>query len=42
MSYEEKQLLDEAIVRTYDRFGITHDNDSLEDPERPPGGTRDP
>ena len=35
MSYEEKQLLDEAIVRTYDRFGITHDNDSLEDPERP-------
>ncbi|EOS56996.1 hypothetical protein C814_02585 [Anaerotruncus sp. G3(2012)] len=35
MSYEEKQLLDEAIVRTYNRFGITHDNDSLEDPERP-------
>ena len=35
MSYEEKQLLDEAIVRTYNQFGITHDNASLEDPERP-------
>lgn len=35
MTYEEKQLLDEAIVRTYNQFGITHDNDSLEDPERP-------
>ena len=35
MSYEEKQLLDEAIVRTYHQFGITHDNDSLNDPEHP-------
>lgn len=35
MSYEEKQLLDEAIVRTYNQFGITHDNASLEDPQRP-------
>ena len=35
MSYEEKQLLDEAIVRTYNQFGITHDNASLADPAHP-------
>ena len=29
MSLEEKQMLDEAIVRTYERFGITNDNGSL-------------
>lgn len=29
MDLEEKQLLDEAIVRTYAHYGITHDNDSL-------------
>ena len=26
MSYEEKQLLDDALIRTYARKGITHDN----------------
>lgn len=29
MSNEEEQLLDEALVKTYGAFGITHDNDSL-------------
>ena len=29
MSNEEEQMLDEALVRTYRQFGITHDNDSL-------------
>lgn len=33
MSYEEKQLLDDALIRTYARKGITHDNDSLRDPD---------
>lgn len=31
MSYEEKELLDSAILRTYEKFGITKDNDSLVD-----------
>ncbi len=35
MSYEERQLLDDALVKTYVQKGITHDNDSLEDPDRP-------
>lgn len=35
MNYEEKQLLDEAIIKTYKAKGITHDNDSLIDPEQP-------
>ena len=35
MSHEERQLLDDAMVRTYARKGITHDNDTLEDPEHP-------
>ena len=35
MSYEDRQLLDEALVKTYDRKGITHDNASLEDPTHP-------
>lgn len=26
---EEEQLLDEALIRTYAKFGITHDNDSV-------------
>ena len=30
MNYEEKQLLDNALVETYRRRGITHDNESLE------------
>lgn len=29
MSNEEEQLLDEALVKAYGAFGITHDNDSL-------------
>ena len=29
MSNEEEQMLDEALIRTYGRFGITHDNDSV-------------
>ena len=29
MSSEEEQMLDEALIRTYGRFGITHDNDSV-------------
>ncbi|GHU78937.1 hypothetical protein FACS1894191_0630 [Clostridia bacterium] len=35
MDYEEKQLLDEAIIRTYYGKGITHNNDSLFDPQNP-------
>ena len=35
MSHEEKQLLDEALIRTYAEKGITHDNDSLIDPDDP-------
>ena len=35
MSYEEKQLLDDALIRTYARKGITHDNASLSDPDNP-------
>ncbi len=35
ISIEEKQLLDEAIMRTYARFGITNDNESLYDPGDP-------
>ncbi len=34
MSNEEEQMLDEALVKTYNEFGITHDNDTLtDDPE---------
>ena len=29
MNNEEEQMLDEALIRTYAKFGITHDNDSL-------------
>lgn len=29
MSNEEEQMLDEALIQTYAKFGITHDNDSL-------------
>ena len=35
MSHEERQLLDEAMIHTYNAKGITHDNESLADPERP-------
>lgn len=33
MNHEERQLLDEALVKTYNKKGITHDNESLEDPD---------
>lgn len=29
MSNEEEQMLDEALIKTYSDFGITHDNESL-------------
>ena len=29
MTTEEEQMLDEALIRTYGKFGITHDNDSV-------------
>lgn len=35
MDHEEKQLLDEALIKTYARKGITHKNESLADPEHP-------
>ena len=35
MSHEEKQLLDESLIKTYARKGITHKNESLLDPQRP-------
>ena len=35
MTHEERQLLDEALIKTYEEKGITHDNDSLTDPDDP-------
>ncbi len=35
MNHEEKQLLDEALIKTYARKGITHKNESLLNPEHP-------
>ena len=35
MRYEERQLLDEALIQTYNRKGITHNNESLIDSEHP-------
>ncbi len=35
MNHEEKQLLDEALVKTYKFKGITHDNATLIDPNNP-------
>lgn len=35
MSHEERQLLDETLVKTYNKKGITHDNESLDDPDNP-------
>ncbi len=29
MTNEEEQMLDEALIRTCGKFGITHDNDSV-------------
>ena len=35
MNHEERQLLDEALVKTYNQKGITHNNASLDDPQNP-------
>ena len=35
MTHEERQLLDEALIKTYARKGITHKNESLLDPSHP-------
>ena len=35
MTHEEKQLLDDALIKTYEEKGITHDNDSLISPDNP-------
>ena len=35
MNHEERQLLDEALIQTYKQKGITHNNESLADPENP-------
>lgn len=35
MNYEERQLLDEAIILTYEKKGITYENASLNDPKNP-------
>lgn len=35
MSHEERQLLDDALIRTYALKGISHENSTLEDPEHP-------
>ena len=37
MTMEERQLVDEAIIKTYANFGITNDNESLVDPNSPTG-----
>ena len=35
MTHEERQLLDDALIRTYARLGITHENSTLIDPADP-------
>ena len=35
INHEERQLLDEALIKTYNLKGITHDNASLDDPQNP-------
>lgn len=35
MNHEERQLLDESLIQTYNGKGITHNNDSLYDPDNP-------
>ena len=35
MSHEERQLLDDGMIRTYALKGITHNNVSLDDPDHP-------
>ncbi|MCL2816541.1 MAG: ATP-binding protein, partial [Oscillospiraceae bacterium] len=43
MSYEERQLLDDALIKTYAVKGITHNNNTLEDPDNfaDPGSYRE-
>ena len=35
MNHEERQLLDDTLIRTYAQLGITHDNSTLDDPDHP-------
>lgn len=35
MTHEERQLLDESLIQTYKKKGITHNNESLYDPDNP-------
>ncbi len=35
MDFDEKEALDEALINTYKKFGITTDNESLNDPDNP-------
>ncbi len=35
MTHEERQLLDDAMIRTYALKGITHENSTLDDPNAP-------
>lgn len=35
MTHEERQLLDDALIRTYALKGITHENSTLDDPDDP-------
>ena len=35
MTHEERQLLDDALIRTYAKLGITHENSTLIDPTDP-------
>ena len=35
MTHEERQLLDEAMIQTYKQKGITHNNESLLNPDAP-------
>jgi hypothetical protein len=35
MNHEERQLLDDAMIRTYALKGITHENSTLDDPNDP-------
>lgn len=35
MNHEERQLLDDALIRTYAKLGITHENSTLDEPDHP-------
>lgn len=38
LTNEEEQIIDDAIVKTYQRFGITHDNNSIFEDNDPDSG----